>query len=329
MGDVQLVVHAAEEVDEEGDLLVVVFAAQAHVVRNDAVAFLSGFIFRVESDDLGQVHGVGGAVDDVCAAVRESGAGLVSHGVDDSQQGVGERHTGQALGVMHPVALVHVAVVGIHQVVLDGFDGENGQRVGISAVGGGNISLDGVGHGVHTGVGHQLLGHGFGQVGVHDGHVGGDLKVRDGIFDALLVIGDDREGRHLGSGAGGGGNGAEMGFLAEFRQAENLAHILEGDVRVFVFDPHGLSRVDGGAAAHGDDPVGLELLHGLGALHNGFNGGVRLDAFKQLYFHAGFLQVRNGFVQEAEFLHGAAADADDGPFSFQCFQSLQGAFAVV
>ena len=87
-----------------------------------------------------------------------------------------------------------------------------------------------------------------------------------------------------------------MGFVPELRQAEDFAHILEGHFRVLIFNPHGFGSVDGGAAAHGDDPVGLEFLHGLGAFHNGFNGRVRLDAFKQLHFHAGFFQVRNSFV---------------------------------
>ena len=62
------------------------------------------------------------------------------------------------------------------------------------------------GHGVHTGVGHQLFGHGVGQLGVDDGDIGGDFKVSDRILDALFIIGNDGEGSHLGSSAGGGGD---------------------------------------------------------------------------------------------------------------------------
>ena len=124
-------------------------------------------------------------MDDVGTVVGKGGAGLVRHAVDNAQQRVGEGHAGQALGVVHGVALVHVAVVAAHQVRLDHLDGMQGQRVGKVAVCGGDIGLDGVGHGVHTGVGHQLFGHGVGQLGINDGHVGGDLKVRDGYLMPL------------------------------------------------------------------------------------------------------------------------------------------------
>ena len=49
-------------------------------------------------------------------------------------------------------------------------------------------------------------------------------------------------------------------LLAQRRDAEDLAHILKGDVRILVLDPHGLGGVDGGTAADGNDPVRLELL---------------------------------------------------------------------
>ena len=190
---------------------------------------------------------------------------------------------------MHGVALGHVAVVGVHQVTLDHLDGVEGQRISVVAVGGGHIRLNGVGDGVHTGVGHQLLGHGLSQIGVHNGHVGSDLKVGDGILDALLIVGDNRERSHLSGGAGGGGNGAETGLLAQGGNAEHLAHLLKGDVGVLVFDPHGLGRVDGRASAHSHDPVGLELQHGVRALHDGFHRGIGLDTLEHLNLHAGFL----------------------------------------
>ena len=230
---------------------------------------------------------------------------------------------------MHGVTLGHVAVVAVHQVALDHADGKDGQRVGVVAVCGGDVSLDGVGHGVHAGVGHQLLGHGLGQIRVHDGHVRGDLKVRDGVLDTLLVVGDDGESGHLSGSAGGGGNGAEVCLAAQRRDAEHLAHLLKGDVGILVLDPHGLGRVDGGAAAHGNDPVRLKLQHGFGTAHDGLHGGVRLDAFKQFDFHAGFLQVGDGTVQEAEPLHGAAAHTDDGLFAGEGLQGFQSALAMV
>ena len=221
-------------------------------------------------------------MDDVGTVIRKGRAGLVGHAVHDAQQRVGERHTGQALCVVHGVALIHIAVVAANEVGLDHFDSMQGQRVGKVAVGSGNVSLDGVGHGVHTGVSHQLFRHGVGQLGVDDGDIGGDFKVGDRILDALLIIGNDGEGSHLGSSAGGGGDGAEVCLAAQRRDAKDLAHILKGD------DPHGLGGIDGGTAADGNDPVRLEFLHCSRALHDGLNGRVRLDTLEQLHFHAGF-----------------------------------------
>ena len=78
-----------------------------------------------------------------------------------------------------------------------------------------------------------------------------------------------------------------MSLAAQRRDAEHLAHILKGDVGIFIFNPHGLGCVDGGATADCHNPVGLEFFHGGSALHDGFHGRVRLNAFKQLDLHAG------------------------------------------
>ena len=64
-------------------------------------------------------------------------------------------------------------------------------------------------------------------------------------------------------------------------------------------------------------------------LHDGLYGGIGLDAFKQLDFHAGFLQVADCPIQEAELLHGAAANTDDGLFALKGLQRFQSALAVV
>ena len=329
VGDVQRIVHAAQVLDEQLDLLVVVGTAQLHLVSDDTIALLGLGVLGVEGDDLGQIHGVGSTVDDVCAVVGKGSTGLVCHGVDDAQQRIGECHTGQALCVVHGITLGHIAIVAVHQIALDHADGKDGQRIGVVAVCGGNVSLHGVGHGVHTGVGNQLFGHGLGQIGIDDGDIGGDLKVSDGVLDALLIIGDDGESGHLSGGAGGGRDGAEVGLAAERRNAEHLAHLLKGDLRVLVLDPHGLCGINGGAAAHGNDPVGLKLQHGLCAAHDGLNRGIGFDALKQLHFHAGFLQVANSAVKEAEPLHGAAADTDHGLFAGKGLQGFQSTLAVV
>ncbi len=300
-----------------------------HIVCNDAVPFQGGRVFGVKFDYFRQVHGVGRAVDDVGAVVRKGRAGLVGHGVNDTQQRVGESHAGQALGVVHDVPGFHVAVVGFYQVRLDQFDGVDGQRVRIGAVGRGNIGFDGVGHGVHTGVGRQLLGHGMHQVRVHDGDVRRNFKIGDGVFDAFLVIGDDGERRDFRGGAAGGRDGAEVRFRTQFGQAEHLAHIRKGGFRIFVFDPHGFGCVDGAAAAHGHDPVGLEFLHDGRAVHDGFHGRIAFNPFDYFGFHAGFLQISQRPVQKAAAFHAAAAHTDDGPFAFQRFQCFQRALPMV
>ena len=228
-----------------------------------------GFILAVVFDYLGQIHGVGAAMDNVAAAVGR--AGFMSHGVDNAQQGVGKRHAGQTLSVVHPVAGLHIAVVGFNQVVVNHLDGVEGQPVGVIAVSGGYISLNGVGHGVHTGMGRQLLGHFFRQIRVHNGHVRGDIKVGQRIFNALLVIGDDAEGGDFRGCAGGRRNGAEPGFCPQGGEIEGYRQLVEGGFRVFVESPHGFGRVDGGSAAHGHNPIRLELPHLFSAPHNGLH----------------------------------------------------------
>ena len=59
VGDIQIIVHLAQIGDEQLDLLVIIGAAQSHVVGNVAVTLLGGGILGVEGDDLGQIHGIG------------------------------------------------------------------------------------------------------------------------------------------------------------------------------------------------------------------------------------------------------------------------------
>ena len=329
LGDVQVVVHLPQIGDEQSHLLVVAAATQLHLVGNDGIPGLGGLVLGVEGDDLGQVHGVGSAVDDVGAVVCKGGTGLVGHGVDNAKQCVGEGHAGQTLGVVHSVPLLHVSVVAAYQVMLNHADGVDGQGVGVVAVGGGHIGLDGVGHGVHAGVSYQLLGHGLCQGGVYDGHIRGDFKVCQGVLDALLIVGNDGEGGDLRGGAGGGGDGAEPGLPPQLGNAEDLAHLRESDLRVLVLDPHGLGCIDGRAAADGYNPVRLELLHSLSAPHNGVHRRIGLDPLEYLHLHAGLFQVGDDLVQEAELLHGAAAYTDHGFLAVKGLQGIQSALSMI
>ena len=186
-----------------------------------------------------------------------------------------------------------------------------------------------MGEGVHTGVRAKLGGHGVGELGVHDGHVGRDLEVGNRELDALGVVGDDREGRDLGGGTGGRGDGAEVGLGAKLRKAEDLAHILKGGLGVLVLDPHGLRGIDGRATAEGDDPVGLELGHHGSAVHHGLDGRVGLDALDELDLEAGLLEVRLDILQEAAAAHGAATRDDDGALTLEVLDLVAGALTKV
>ena len=71
VGDVQIVVHLTQVCDQSSDLVVIrsILVGNAHVINDNAVAFLCGFILGVEGDNLRQVHGVCGTVDDMCAVI--------------------------------------------------------------------------------------------------------------------------------------------------------------------------------------------------------------------------------------------------------------------
>lgn len=196
---------------------------------------------------------------------------------------------GQALSVVHLLAACHVAVVGFKKILVHDLDRLDGQRIGEHSVKRGHISLDGVGQRVHTGVRGQVGRHGLCQRRVNDGHVGGDVEICQRVLDALGVVGDNGERGHLGGCAGCGRDRQEFGLLSQLREVKRSDEILEGGVRVLVERPHGLRRVDGGTAAHGNNPVGLVLSHHLGALHHRLNGRIRLHILKKLRLDAGFL----------------------------------------
>ena len=92
------------------------------------------------------------------------------------------------------------------------------KRISVVAVGGGNVSLNCMGHSVHTGMCNELLRHGLGKFGVYDSNIGSDLKVSDRVLDTLAVVSDDRESSNLGSSAGCGRDCAEMSLFAELRE---------------------------------------------------------------------------------------------------------------
>ena len=139
-----------------------------------------------------------------------------------------------------------------------------------------------MGHGVDAGGRSQTLGGVHHHVGVHDGHFRQQLVVRQRVLDAGGFIGDDGEGSHLGAGTGGGGDGDEIRLFAHLGEGvdtladihEAHGHVLEIRLGMLVQNPHDLARVHGGAAANGEDQVGLEGCHLRRALSGTGEGGI-------------------------------------------------------
>ena len=326
--DVELVVEVADLLDERGDELLVRLAGKVQdLLGNVGVALGGTRVLGVPLDDLAQVHGVGGTVDDV--AVLKGGTGLVGHGVDDAQQARGEGDAGDALGLVHVLTGLLVALIGLREPLDDLADAVKGVGVGEHGRERGDIGLHAVRQGIHAGVGAELGGHGVGELGVDDGDVRGDVEVGERVLDALGVVRDDGERGDLGGRAGSRGDGAEVGLLAQLGEGERLDDVVEGLLGVLVEDPHGLGGINRGATAEGDDPVRLELAHGLGALHDRLDGRVRLDALEQLDLKAGVLEVLLDVLQEAATTHGAAAGDDDGLGALEVLHLVTGALAEV
>ena len=160
------------------------------------------------------------------------------------------------------------------------------------------------------------------QIRIYDCNVRRDFEVCQRVFDTFFIVCDNCERGYLGCCSGCRRNCTEVSFLTKFRHSEYFAHLLEGDVRILVFDPHCLCCVDWRSAAHCYDPVRLELFHRFCTAHNRLYRRVRLNSFEKLYFHASLFQVIHCTIQETEAFHGTAAYTDHCAFSLKCFQCL-------
>ena len=212
-------------------------------------------------------------------------AQLVRHGVAHAQKCVGEGHTGHAGGVCHVLAgfgVLRAVFVGGGQVLENQLQTPQRQTVGVVRGHHGGVGFQGVGHGVDAGGRGQTLGGVHHHVGVHDGHFRQQLVVRQRILDAGGFIGDDGEGSHLGAGTGGGGDGDEIRLFAHLGEGvdtladihEAHGHVLEIRLGMLIQHPHDLARVHGGAAADGENQIGLEGRHLRRALSGTGEGGI-------------------------------------------------------
>jgi hypothetical protein len=106
---------------------------------------------------------------------------------------------------------------------------------------------------VDTTEGTQGFGHAHDQVGIHDGHVRGQLVVGQRVLHAGGVVGHDRKRGHFRTGTGRGGDTDQFGLHAHFRElVDTLAdvheahgQVFERGVRVLVHDPHDLGGIHG------------------------------------------------------------------------------------
>ena len=210
-------------------------------------------------------------------------AQLVRHGMVQAQEGVGEGHAGDAGGIVHLLAGKAVAVIRFFQIGEHHLDGVQGQAVGVVVGHGGHIRLNGVRQHVQARVGHDALWHAPGELRVDDGNIRREAVVGQRVFDvAVLFIGDDREACPLAACAGGGGNGHQLRLCAQLRELERaladikeaLAQAVKAGVGVLVEQPHTLGRVNGAAAADGNNHVRLEGAHGLYTAHDALHAGV-------------------------------------------------------
>ena len=145
---------------------------------------------------------------------------------------------------MHVLTCLFVALVGLWKPLDNLANCVQSVCIGKHGSCSGDVGLNGVGQCVHTGMSNELHRHAIGELRVNDGNVRGNLEVSDWVLNALLIVGNNREGRDLGCGAGSRGNCAEVSLGAELGKAKDLAHILKGCLRILILDPHCLRGVD-------------------------------------------------------------------------------------
>ena len=109
--NVQLIVHLAQVMRSEELPSHRVVLCRRGFMKSAiyAVALLRGLVLCIKGDNLRKIHRICSAVDDMCTVISKSSAGLVSHGMNDAKQSVGECHTGQALCVMHVASRLSIS----------------------------------------------------------------------------------------------------------------------------------------------------------------------------------------------------------------------------
>ena len=230
------------------------------------------------------------------------GAQLVRHRMADAEEGVRERDARHRGGVRHLFArdgVVCAVRIGAGQVFKDLFGGYERLTVGVRRSHDGGICLERMGERVDTGRGGQTLRHGHHEVCVDDRHLREQFVVGEGVLDARRFVGDDGERRDLGTGTGGGRDGDEVSLFAHLGEGvhpladihEAHRHVEEVHFGMFVEHPHDLAGIHRGAAAEGDDHVGLEVRHQLGAFLRAGEVGIGRDVVEAGVADAHFVEL--------------------------------------
>ena len=95
---------------------------------------------------------------------------------------------------------------------------------------------------------------------------------------------------------------------------------------MLVEQPHSLGRIDGGAAAQGDDDVRLEGAHGLHAPHDGFHVRIRLHVGINLAVAIllPLAEIIKDLIHIAQLYHGGIGDDESAGDILHFFQILNG-----
>ena len=236
----------------------------------------------------------------------------------NTQTDVGEAHTGYVLAQCHAFTAFGCAGHSAPQRAADDFDGFQVHHVGHFPGALGDVTLDGVSQGIHTGGSSQALGHGGHHIGVDHSHNGDVMGIHANEFAVLLHVGDYIVDGNLSSSTGSGGNGNDGNALVLGGHSAFQADYI-GILGVGNDNSHTLGGIHCRAATDGNDGIsacGLECSY---TFLNVLDGGVSLDLAVHFISDASLLQqvghlggnlktdqVRVGYDQD--FLKGSCLD---------------------
>ena len=228
-------------------------------------------------------------------------AEFVRHGVANTEERVGKRHTGHSCRVAHLFTgdrVVHAVVISSGQVLENHLQSANGKTVCIIGRHNRSVSFECVGNSVDTGSRGKAFRCAHHHVSINDCHVRQKLIVSKRPFHAGVCIGDDCKRGNFRTGTCGSRNGDEVSPFAHFRESiDSLAdihevhsHIGEIHIGMLIHDPHDFRRVHCGTAADGDDGIRLELGHLVSTLSRALERRVRGNFIEASVLNAHFVE---------------------------------------